>query len=148
MLKRFNVFFADVCFQNSYFLNRHKRVCEKMTKYNFPGGFYSSPKTIFENLGKIGIQVDKQLQHYLWLIVNDMEALLSECKNADQSIWKTEHRPISVCSNSNVPGFNDVHFIFEPNEDELVKQIIHYMYLISDKAYELCKSRWKFVFDQ
>ena len=119
-----------------------------MTKYNFPGGFYSSPKTIFGKLCEIGIQVDKQLQPYLRLIVYDMEALLLECKNADQSIWKTEHHPVSVCINSNVPGFNDVHFIFEPNEDELVKQMIHYMYHISDKAYELCKSRWKFLFDQ
>ena len=116
-----------------------------MTKYNFPRGFYSSPQTIFEKLREIGIQVDKQLQHYLWLIVYDMEVLLLECKKADQSIWKTEHTPVSVCINSNVPGFNDVHFIFEP---KLVEQMIHYMYLISDQAYELCKSRWKFVFDQ
>ena len=134
-------------FPNLYLLKRHDRICDKMTKFNFPGGFHSSPKTIFEKLGEIGIQVEKQLQHYPWLIVYDMEALLLQCQSAHQSIYKNEHRPVSVCIDSNVPGYDDARFIFEPNEDELVKQMIQYMYLISDKAYELSKSRWKNVFD-
>ena len=71
-----------------------------MTKLKFPGGFHSSPKTIFEKLGEIGIRVEKSLQHYPWLIVYDMEALLLRSDTEDQSIWKTEHRPVSVCINS------------------------------------------------
>lgn len=76
-----------------------------------------------------------------------MEALILKSDNAEQSIWKTEHRPVSVCINSNVPEFEDIKFIFETKEDELVKRMIEYMYLIPDKAYELAQSRWKSVFD-
>ena len=133
----------------SYFrpVKKHSKICYKLTKLNFPGGFHSSPKTIFEKLAEIGIPVEKSLQHYPWLIVYDMEALLLTSETKEQSIWKTEHRPVSVCINSNVPEFEDVKFIFEPKEEKLVQRMIEYMYQISDKAYELAQSRWKCVFD-
>lgn len=128
-------------------LRIHERSCDKTTKLVFPGGFHSSPKTIFEKLEELGIQVEQQLRHYPWLIVYDMEALLLKQTDAAQSIWQSEHCPISVCINSNVSEFEEVKFIFDPNVDSLIGQMVDYMTLISDKAYEMSKSRWKQVFD-
>ena len=82
-----------------------------MSKLKFPGGFHQSPKTIFGKLEEIGIPVAKSLQHYPWFIVYDMEALLLKSDTAEQSIWKTEHRPVSVCINSNVPEFEGIKLV-------------------------------------
>ena len=137
---------CDRLFSRLFHLNRHYKICDKTSKLKFPGGFYSSPKNIFEKLSEIGIKVDQSLQIYPWIIVYDMEALLLNNKSKN-SMWKTEHRPISVCLASNVPGFEAIKFILEPNEEKLVEQMVDYMNLISDKAYELSQLRWKCVFD-
>ena len=126
--------------------NAHSKSCDKLSTLKFPGGYYAPPKTIFEKLSEIGITVEKSLQHYPWMIVYDMEAMLLK-QNEDQSIWSHEHRPISVCLTSNVSGFEDIKFIFDPEEDNLVEEMIDHMNLISSKAYDLAKQRWQNVFD-
>ena len=144
-ITRFHSYAKKVCclmcgrlFPKLFLLNRHSKICDKSSSLKFPGGFYSSPKTIFEKLTELGIQVDQSLQNYPWVITYDMEALLHN-SDFQNSMWKTEHQPISVCLTSNVPEFEDVHFILDLDEDKLVQQMINYTYLISDKAYELSK---------
>ena len=66
------------------------------------------------------------------MIVYDMEAIFY--KNG------SEHRPISVCINSDVLEFEDVKFILDRDEDKSIEQIVEYMYHIFDKAYKLAKS--------
>ena len=34
-------------------LNNHSKICYKMSKLKFPGGFHQSPKTIFGKLEEI-----------------------------------------------------------------------------------------------
>ncbi|MEW8545912.1 MAG: hypothetical protein AB2693_20510 [Candidatus Thiodiazotropha sp.] len=137
---------CDRLFSRASKLHRHDKICDKVTSLKFSGGFYSAPKTIFEKLSEIGIEVEKPLQHYPWMIVYDMESLLLD-KSNEGTMWKTEHRPVSVCINSNVSEFENVKFILDSDDDKLLQQMIEYMNTISDKAYELSKCRWKNVFD-
>ena len=46
---------CDRLFDRSDKLKKHFKNCESTTKYVFPGGFYSPPKTVFEELEEINI---------------------------------------------------------------------------------------------
>ena len=104
-------------------------------------------KPYLKKISEIGITVDKSLQHYPWTIVYDMEAILLDQNDESHSIWTNEHQPISVALASNVPEYEDIKFIYDPEEESLVKQRIDHMNLISSKAYDLAKLRWKCVFE-
>ena len=46
---------------------------------------------------------------------------------------------------SNVIDFEEINFILDPNEDNLVKRMIEYMTSDSLQVYKLAKERWRSV---
>jgi len=59
-------------------MKRHQKICKGQTKYRFPGGFYSTPKTIFDKLEQHGIVVPEEDRLFEWFLVYDFEAILQK----------------------------------------------------------------------
>ena len=125
-------------------MRKHSRKCQGRTKHKFPGGFYSSPKTIFEKLEEQGIKIPTEERVFPWFLVFDFEAMLLSTQEpkSEKLAWTAEHVPISVSICSNVEGFKTPHCIVDPNTNELVAQMVQYMSLISIKSYEFAKAKF------
>ena len=67
--------------------------------------------------------------------------------NSEKLVWTPEHVPISVSICSNVDGFQTPYCIVDPNTNELVAQMVQYMTTISDKSYELTKTKFAEAFE-
>ena len=145
--KKFECSLCNRLFNRKNKMFVHMKACEKAKHLKFPGGYFTPAKTIFESLKEVGICVESEHQNYPWILTWDMEAMLIDLGD-EKSMWKAKHRPISVCMASNVPGFERTKFILESEEDNLLRQMINHMNMVSDKAYELSKMRWKFVFEE
>jgi hypothetical protein len=130
-------------------LFRHEKTCENATKLRFPGGYFEQPKSIFNKLKDIGINVQSSLQNYPWFVTFDMEAMLqhTETRQTSEHLQKTTlHHPVSVSICSNIENYTDPKFILDPCLDSLLSQMISYMNEISDKSYTLARERWADVF--
>ena len=57
-------------------MKRHSRKCQGRTKDQFPGVFFSSPKTIFDKLEEHGITIPAAERFFPWFLVFDFEAML------------------------------------------------------------------------
>lgn len=86
-------------------MKRHQRACTGRTKRQFPGGFYSTPNTIFDKLEQYGITVNPSDRLYGWFLVYDFESMLIPISGQDSAYlqYKEQHVPISVsvCLNVN-----------------------------------------------
>ena len=130
-------------------MNRHSRTCQGRTKHQFPGGFYSSPKTIFDKLEEHDIVIPAEERIFPWFLVFDFEAMLTSAQesNSEKLVWIAEHVPISVSICSNVDGFQTPYCTVDPNTNELVTKMVQYMTSISDKSYELAKTKFAEAFE-
>ena len=130
-------------------MNRHSRTCQGRTKHQFPGGFYSPPKTIFDKLEEHDIVIPAEERIFPWFLVFDFEAMLTSAQvsNSEKLVWTAEHVPISVSICSNVDGFQTPYCIVDPNTNELVAQMVQYMTSISDKSYALAKTKFAEAFE-
>ena len=122
-------------------MKRHSRKCQGRTKRQFPGGFYSSPKTIFDKLEEHGIVVPTNERIFPWFLVFDFEAMLSsrQDQTSEKLTWTAENIPISVSICSNVEGFKSPHCIVDPDTNSLVASMVQYMTNIAKKAMILRK---------
>ena len=129
-------------------MKRHQLKCSGQTSYRFPGGFYSSPKTIFDKLAEQGIHVQERF--FKWFIVYDFEAMLEPIKesNSEKLAWTQRHVPISVSICSNVPDYTEPHCIVELDVEKIVAEMVEYMTKIGDRTYELAKLHFADAFDQ
>ena len=57
-------------------MSKHQRICNEKNNHQFPGGFYTSPKTIFEKLEEFGIFIPKTKRVFECFLVYDFEAML------------------------------------------------------------------------
>jgi hypothetical protein len=91
-------------------MTRHQKICKGQTKYRFPGGFYSTPKTIFDKLEQHGIVVPEEDRLFEWFLVYDFEAILQKSiePSSDKLKWTHQHLPISVSICSNVEDYTNL----------------------------------------
>ena len=131
-------------------MKRHRRTCLGKTKHQFPGGFYSSPKSIFDKLEEQGIVVPTKDRIFPWFLVFDFEAMLLSVQeqNSDKLTWTAEHAPISVSICSNVEGFKSSHCIVDSNTNSLVASMVQHMTKVGDKSYELAKAKFGEAFEK
>ena len=61
-------------------MKRHRRTCQGKTKHQFSGGFYSSPKTVFDKLEEHGIVIPAEERIFPWFLVFDFEAMLTSAQ--------------------------------------------------------------------
>ena len=131
-------------------MHRHQRICKGLTEHQFPGGFYTAPKTIFDKLEEFGIEVPHQKRLYKWFLVYDFEAMLVPIQGdgSDKLTWTARHVPISVSIASNVDGYTDPHCIVDPDIDALVQSMVDYMQNVSMKGEELARHKFRHVFSE
>ena len=139
---------CQMLFKYVHNMRRHSRKCQGRTKHQFPGGFYSSPKTIFDKLEEYGIVVPAEERIFPWFLVFDFEAMLISTQEpkSEKLVWTAEHVPISVSICSNVDGFQTPYCLVDPNTNDLVAQMVQYMLKISAKSYELAKVKFAEAF--
>ena len=96
----------------------HNLKCQGRTKHKFPGGFYSSLKTIFDKLEEHGMVVPITERIFPLFLVFDFEAMLSSLhdQTSDKLAWTAEHTPISVSICSNAEQFKSPHCIVDPDK--------------------------------
>ena len=114
----------------------HEKKCENKLDLCYVGGFFSSPKTIFEELEDVGISIPSEKKYFKEFIVFDMEAMLSpvSIRSSSKLYWTHNHIPISVAVCSNVDGFTSPFCIVNENTDELIQEMVEYMKEIAEKV--------------
>jgi hypothetical protein len=141
---------CDRLFDRADKLKKHFKICESSTKFVFPGGFYSSNKTVFEELEELNVHVDQTQRTYPWFIVFDFEAMLlkTDTPASKKQQWINQHVPISVSVCSNVAGFLDPVCIVNPDMDDLLSNMIDNMMVMANEVYSLAVNKWDYVFDE
>ena len=120
-------------------LNRHQLTCEGNVKFDYVGGVYRVPPTIFDLLQEEGIAVDLDDRFYPYRATYDYECYFDNTSLPPRSLkvaWEARHLPLSVSVCSNVPGYEEpVCFITSGDSKQLVREMMRYLEAISDEAY-------------
>lgn len=148
--KKFECGSCQTLFKRRSDLARHASSCKKATRLVFPGGYYTPNKTIFSELRELGIDVDFSEQVYDYICVFDMEAMLMKPSENDFAGDKTTttsvHSPVSTAICANLDPFREPHCIINPNPDELVAEMVSYLFKIQEKAETLTRKKFARVF--
>ena len=130
-------------------MKRHQKICKGQTKYRFPGGFYSTPKTIFDKLEQHGIVVPEEDRHFEWFLVYDFEAIRQKSiePSSERLKWTHQHLPISVSICSNVEDYTKPRCIIDSEVDSLIRQMVDYMTQIGHQSYQLALDKFSAVFE-
>ena len=128
---------------------KHQRLCKGQTKYQYPGGLYTAPVTVFDVLEYYNITVPIEERIFPWFIVYDFEAMLLPVHEGGNKLsWTSKHVPISVSVCSNVEGYTDPHCIVDSDVDTLVRSMVDYMQEIAKMGDLLAREKFKVVFDE
>ncbi|CAH3017889.1 unnamed protein product, partial [Porites evermanni] len=109
-------------------LNRHERTCEANVSYQFPGGAYKTPPTIFQLLGDEGLTVPEHLKFFPCRVTFDFECMFrpeTDLNNTEKLTWDAKHIPLSVSVCSNVPDYDQPkkEFIFFEAIDRMLQDL-------------------------
>ena len=131
-------------FKTDFLCKRHSRLCSKQSRYVFPGGYMSQRLSIFQRLSQYLIEVPQCDRFYKFICTYDFESYLKriESDSTDKTTYDQEHIPVSYACCSNVPGYTETHCEISDSPDELVQNMISYMYRIQEKAEELSMQKW------
>ena len=136
-------------FSRKNMLRNHMRICSNTKKCFFPGGFFQSQKTVFEELEDFGVFVPENLRLYPFFAVFDFEAML--VKSADRVSEKLKftyrHHPISVSINSNVAEYTEPIHHVSANLEDLLKNMLSSLQKIAVAAEAKTREKLSFVFD-
>ena len=132
-------------------LNRHERTCEAKVHYQFPGGAYKTPPTIFQLLEDEGFTIPDHLKYFPYRATFDFECMFSPTtglNDTEKLTWNTKHIPLSVSVCSNVPDYDQPKcFVSDGDSKQLVKEMIDYLVKISQKSYGLLSQEFSFIFE-
>ena len=141
-----NRFVCSLCgkmFRKKYALRKHNSSCLWKTKHRFPGGYYKHFKSIYDELGEVGIHVPPHLRLYPYFAVWDMEAMLEVIPEEGNKLrYSHRHRPISCSIASNVSGYEDAYCVVNEDADALVGEMFAHFRAIWRKATSLAQQRW------
>jgi hypothetical protein len=140
-------------FKYAYALNQHALSCKSQSKFIYPNGPYSTPKSIFSKLEEIGIVVQKELWYHPYFCVFDCEAyfdLEGLPKDSKSTVWEAKHRLASISVCSNVPGFTDACcFVNDENNEYFpVKEMMKYLTEMQTVSSGLLSLRYNNVYTQ
>ena len=128
----------------------HLKHCSMVTKMMYKGGFFSTSKSIFQELEQFGFLTDIKDKFYPHFIVFDFESILKKVqqKVSDKIMIIQSHRPISVSACSNVDGYDKAICFVNSDINDLLKDMINHKLEISKRANENRRKKWKYIFDQ
>ncbi|XP_031574894.1 uncharacterized protein LOC116308570 [Actinia tenebrosa] len=131
-------------------MNRHELTCEAKVRYQFPGGTYKTPKTIFDLLEDEGITIPVHLRFFPYRATFDFECMFEKTRLPEDTgklNWEAKHVPLSVSVCSNVPGFDRPKcFVSEGDPKLLVRNMVYYLVEVSQESYRLVKELFGDVF--
>ena len=143
---KFTCSICNLLCNNRSNLLRHIKICSD-TKEVHPGGFYESPKNIWDKLSDIGFTVRNADQTYPYYLVYDFESMLVSCKKsvgAATTITKY-HTPISVSVASNI--VNGPTCYVESTPTRLIDLFVSYLESTQQMAAKMMNRRLKVVLD-
>ena len=129
---------------------RHVKICKSKTKSVFPGGFFESKITVFDELEQqCDIKIDRPEAFYPYFTVFDFESVLEEenIQVSENQKITHKHRPVCVSICSNVPGFTNAKCLIDADLDSLLTSMLKYMSEIAQKAETLIRQKWSGVLD-
>ena len=144
--KKFTCGKCGMYFDRAVNCNRHELTCDDSSKLKYPGGFYSSKKTVFELLTDLGIDVEEADRYHRHFAVYDYECMLVPENQAtgNQTKILSKHHPISVSVCSTLSRKPECH-ISEKTED-LVTFMMAYFNRIQQRVGRLMTSRFAEAF--
>ena len=129
--KKYQCEICDKFFKSLWKMKIHSSKCSDVTNINFPGGYFSLQKNIFERLHDFGINVKEEYRYYKSFAVFDFESYLQsndQKQSSEEKLkWINDHRPISVSINSNIPNFSVPVCFVDADEDNLLKKMFNHL---------------------
>ena len=117
--------------------NHHEWTCEAKVHYQFPGGAYKTPPTIFQLLEDEVLIIPDHLKIFPYRATFDFKCLFTA---------ETDSDSVSVCSN--VPDYDQPKcFVSDGDSKQLVKEMLDYLVKISEESYHLMKQELNFLFE-
>lgn len=147
MGRRFNYKRYLVC------LRQHEKTCDAKVNYQYPGGAYHVPKTIFEKLEEEGIMVPEEARYFPYRATFDFECFFDkegarQLKNTEKLNWQSSHVPLSVSVCSNVPEYQEPRcFISNGDPNQMLEEFVKYLTEISTKSSSLLREQYADVFE-
>lgn len=130
---------CDKFFTAKWVLDRHQKTCKGSTREIYSNGIYTTPKTVFEELEKYGVQIPQNLRYCNTFAVFDCEVYMAEntgINNTDKVNFCFKHELASIAVASNVEGFTEPNcFVSDGDKTKLVEKTIKYLAKISEKAF-------------
>lgn len=141
-------------FESARLLNKHKKAftsefvnhrltCGKDQTLVYPGGFKSPPKTIFQELSEMGINIPEELQGIDEFCTFDIESSTKPISSTSAKCSTyAEHEICSFSVGSSVPGFEQpYHLSSEDDPAWLVRKMIEYLLKVRKKAAQIYHSK-------
>jgi hypothetical protein len=147
--KKFVCKLCRKCFDRVNNMQRHMKTCKNKTKFIFPGGYYKRPKTVFDELEELGINVFQKDRFFDKFAVFDFEACLKRVTGitTPTTDFTHQHIPISVSVCSNHVGFTEPQCFVNPDLDDLVVDMLDYLEKISESTYLHFHNKFSTVFE-
>ena len=132
-------------------LNRHERTCEAKVSYQFPGGAYKTPPTIFQLLEDEGLTVPEHLKFFPYRATFDFECMFTpetDLNDTEKLTWDAKHISLSVSVCSNVPDYDQPKcFVSDGDSKQLVKEMLEHLVKTSEQSYDLLRKEFNFPFE-
>ena len=125
-------------------LTRHTKLCRDKSVLQFPGGFFSPSKTVFEQLEQCNISVPVSERYFDYFTVFDFESMLYKIKyqNTPKLSWETKHVPISVSVCSNIPDHTTPCFMIDTDLDKLLGKLFSKLKEMQQAMKVLTRLKW------
>lgn len=150
------MFECGSCYQLSNRLQnsrRHESSCTGSRIIQYKGGTYYPRESIVKRLEKLGVEISSDDFQDTSVIVFDFEVELKQHetfhRNTDNLHFTQEHIPLSVAIASNVQGYLEPVFFFEPgNCTLLIEKFVKYLLSVSHAAQSTLDRKLGYVHQQ
>ncbi len=147
-------FTCDICrkmFHHHGTLMRHRKTCSNKTRFVYPGGFYTSGDSVFDELEHVGIVIPEHLRYSKFFVAFDFESVLSPTPRGEEPrdlTYTNRHIPVSFAICSNVPGHTEALCEIEREPSTLVAKLVEHLRAIRETAIRENLQNFEWVFDR
>ena len=141
---------CDQLWKDAGQLHRHQATCTLGVRHEFTGGVYHTPKTIWEELEEVGIDVAERF--YPYRATYDIEVYFNKedlPTASEKNTWIARHNLLSISVASNVPGYEDpVCYVTDGESSKVVDAMLERLENISETANAILCEKYAWVFEE